>query len=159
QDQLAKSPGDPQAEIKSALNDILANTREIAHQLKGNDLEDLDEETLGRTALGIAEALYLKAVADSYLYADFKGIEQLEKFISLKLDEVFVNLKVTAESASAERREREDDLRRSLLKADAAERGHFEEQLTALDVGKVGAKGSTEALTIDRVLGKLGSAV
>ncbi len=71
----------------------------IAEGLKGDELEDIDEEVLGNTALSIAEALYMKKVADSYLYADFKGIEQLEKFItSLKLDDVFVNLKVLPRS-------------------------------------------------------------
>jgi hypothetical protein len=90
QDTLATDKGEPQSEIKHVLSDILNNTRDIAQQLRGDELEDMDEETLGRTALSIAEALFLKRVADAYLYADFKGIEQLEKFISLKLDEIFV---------------------------------------------------------------------
>jgi hypothetical protein len=44
-----------------------------------------------------AEESYLREVARQYFYIDFKGIEQLEKWVSLPLDDVFVNLKVRRE--------------------------------------------------------------
>jgi hypothetical protein len=159
QDELAKGSGDAQSDLKGLLAGILDNTAEIAGQLRGDGLEEADEELLGKTALSIAEALYLKKVADTYLYADFKGIEQLEKIIALKLDDVFVNLQVVPESRSDERDERKDELRRRFLAVDPTERDRLEQQLAELDVHNALPKGSHEGQSIDSVLAKAGCAV
>lgn len=45
-----------------------------------------------------AEAKYLRDLAGEYLYLKFRGIEQAEKWQSLPLDQVFVDLKAVPES-------------------------------------------------------------
>ena len=159
QDNLSKDKGDFQSEIKKILNDILDHTKSVVEDLRGEELEDIDEESFSRAALTISEAIYMKNVADSYMYADFKGIEQVEKFISLKLDEIFVNLKVAHESTDDDKQQREEDLRRQLANSEAIHRDYLEQKLAELDVNRIAAGRSGAELTIDHVLAKSGCAV
>ncbi len=94
QDQL--SADEAQKELNEVLGTILEKLDEVAAELEvpADDLTD--------AALRLAEDAYLKRVARRYIYSDFKGIEQLEKLVPLKLDDVFVNLKVRPERAGVE---------------------------------------------------------
>ena len=96
QDDLGKTKPQETSDLKHALAAIQQDTAAIVQQLRAEHPE-LQPDRLRETASGIAEALYLKNLADEFFYADFKGIEQLERFVSLELDEIFVNLKARPE--------------------------------------------------------------
>ncbi len=101
QDQL--SADEAQRELNEALATILNRIDEIVDRLKSEEDLEVSAQALSEAALQIAEAIYLKQVAEKYFYADFKGIEQMEKLVSLELDDVFVNLKVRPERSASER--------------------------------------------------------
>jgi len=90
-------------DLKAALNVLCVNTGQMVGFLKEKQIT-VDENELREASLQLAEELYLKELADDFLYADFKGIEQVEHLVPLELDDIFVNLK-----ASPERSEPEDD--------------------------------------------------
>lgn len=66
----------------------------------------------------LAEELYLKQLADKFYYADFKGIEQQSRFVSLPLDDIFVDLKAIPEDRESTWRKKERELRAQLEDAD-----------------------------------------
>ncbi len=103
QDDLDKNGDETKSGVKSALDDIRANTAEIVRLLAGEQLT-VEEQRLRAAGQEVAEALYLWQVAHDYLYADFKGIEQQERVASLKLDEIFVELKAVPERQRDESR-------------------------------------------------------
>ncbi len=161
QDHLADD--EAQKQIREALDAILENQAAIVAELRALDAEipeeTISEERLSAAAAELAEAAYLRRVADKYLYSDFKGIEQLEKLVPLKLDDVFVDLRVRREGAGGERHEREAELIERLAAEEAAERGHAEERLTELDVARLRAGRSGKPEAIDKVLARPGGAV
>jgi HEAT repeat protein len=90
------SQGHFEEEVKSGLSAMRDHLEEMVGLLRAQgvalDLGQLDAETVR-----FVENLYLRRIAQRYRYADFKGIAQEVQFISLELDEVFVNLKMTRE--------------------------------------------------------------
>ncbi|HUU84076.1 MAG TPA: HEAT repeat domain-containing protein [Phycisphaerae bacterium] len=157
QDQL--SADEFQRYVKEALNAIHGDTAATLARLEKEDIK-VSAQGLTEAARQLAEACYLKRTADEFLYSDFKGIEQLEKLVPLKLDELFVNLRVKPERSAAERHEREGELLGRLAKAERAERDDVEQRLAELDVEKIrGIKAEAEPRAIDRVLAKPGGVV
>jgi predicted NACHT family NTPase len=154
------SGDEAQRQLKESLEAVLSNTAAIVQQLRQQDAIEATERDVSEGVQKLVEALYLKRVADKYLYADFKGIEQMEKLVPLKLDDVFVNLRVSSERSASERHEAEPELLRRLAAADPDERERLERHLTDLDAETLlKAKGQGEPAPIDRALGKAGGVV
>lgn len=154
QDQL--SADESHRQLIEALDAIRGDTAASLRLLLEKEGIKLTARDLSEGALRLAEAAYLKQVADEYFYADFKGIEQMEKLVPLELDEVFVNLRVRAERPSGERdrgeRGERDRLRR-LEASDPTRPERVEEQLAELDANRFGSiKDAGAAEPIDRVL-------
>ena len=111
---------------------------------------DVTDEEVDLATLRVAEAVYLRGVARRYLYADFKGIQQLERIISLELDEIFVNLKLRPELEGTAKLDR--------LQEEIAP--ELEEHLAELDARRLMAKRpEAEPYAIDRALAKPGALV
>ncbi|MBC8876047.1 MAG: HEAT repeat domain-containing protein [Planctomycetes bacterium] len=92
-----------QQDLKEALDAIRDNTSEIVQLLQDKEQLQPAQDAFRDAAKDIAEALYLNRVAAEYAYADFKGIELLKSVVmALKLDEIFVDLKVRPEKHSRE---------------------------------------------------------
>ncbi len=151
QDQL--SADEAQKELNEVLATILEKLDEVAAKLEvpAADLTD--------AALQLAEAAYLQRVARRFIYSDFKGIEQLEKLVPLKLDDVFVNLKVRPERAEAEPESQGAELSR-MAQDYLARNPETERKLAEFDAERLLKlkKGGT-AHGIDRSLAKSGGVV
>lgn len=141
-----------QRELTEALNAICVNTSEMVALLKRRSEIEVSEQDLNAAALQLAEVFYLDRVAQQYLYSDFKGIEQMEKLVPLKLDDVFVNLRVRYERAAGERHAGEAELLERVRQPGPAEWDEVEQRLAELDVAKLRGKREGEAQPIDRVL-------
>jgi len=136
------------------LFDHLDATADVLRKIDGK----LTADDLTEAAAELAEAAYLRSVADQYLYSDFKGIEQLEKLVPLHLDDVFVNLRVRRERGAAERGEREAELLDRMLAAEGRDRDLTEQRLAELDVTRLAAgKRGDAPEPIDRVLRQAGT--
>ena len=158
QDQL--SADEAQRELTEVLTEIRANTADIAAHLTKAEGIDVSPDALGSAALQLAEAQYRKQVADRYIYADFKGIEQMEKLIPLKLDDVFVDLRVQRETPAGRGDQKQTELLDRLPEADVDERQRLEAHLAELDAGKLrDAKHQGDTMPIDRALAKPGGVV
>ncbi|MCP4657758.1 MAG: NACHT domain-containing protein, partial [bacterium] len=143
-----------QRELFEALDTIRASTSDMVALLKRQAEIEVSEQDLDAAALQLAEALYLYRVARKYLYSDFKGIEQMEKLVPLKLDDVFVNLRVRYERSAGERHAEEAGLLERARRAGPAQWDEAEQRLSELDVAKLGGKREGEAQPVDRVLAR-----
>lgn len=110
-----------------------------------------------QVAIQQAEAAYLEHLARQFCYVDFKGIEQLEKWVSLPLDDVFVNLTLVPDEEGLQKREGEDELRQALATAQGDERARLEERLLEMEtVAGPRGDGSSFGQTIDQLLANPG---
>ncbi|MBA3315130.1 MAG: NACHT domain-containing protein [Planctomycetaceae bacterium] len=94
QDKLDEDESERQ--LFAAINAIRDSASEISELLRTEAIEASPQE-IAEIDLVLAEALYRKQVADKYLYVDFHGIMQMERFVSLRLDDIFINLRVVPE--------------------------------------------------------------
>jgi len=152
-----------QSDLKAALDEIRADTAEIVRRLHEDKLP-VAEDRLSDYARSIAEALYLRGVADEYLYADFKGIEQFDRLVSLELDEVFINLRARPEARGDRPSEEERRLLAGLESAEPAARDSLEQQLHRLDrlgrgAGDLLRAGRMGPMAIDDLLARPGGVV
>ncbi len=147
-------------DVKGALAAIRRDTRGIADRLERDEDVRVTEQALAETACQLAEQFYLERVAAQYLYADFKGIEQLEKLVSLRLDEVFVDLRVAPERWEVARDEPEAKLLKRMKDADEAERAGLEGRLAEHDVERIRAlKGDAKPQPVGAALARPGGVV
>ena len=91
QDDLSK--GEEEEKFRDTINQIAESTGEIVQLLSEHLGVEASDSDVDATQRALAEAHHRKRIADNYIYADFKGIEQQQRFVSLELDDVFVNLK------------------------------------------------------------------
>ena len=151
-----------QNDVKDALNGVLAHTATLVDELKQHN-EHLLPEDLSEGMLALTERHHLITTANAYLYADFKGIEQDVNFVSLELDEVFVNLRAAPERAEAHDDDDGEKLRERLLQASADEREQLTMEFESLDAESARRslrKGAdTAPLSIDQLVSKPGGAV
>jgi hypothetical protein len=121
----------------------------------------LSPQELSEGMLDLTERHYRRTTANAYLYADFKGIEQEANFVSLELDEVFVDLHVCPEHL--DEGDRQQALRKRLLdvRGDEQEQVVRElEELDALTLHQLPLAVERDApQPIDRVLAETGGAV
>ncbi|MHC4675483.1 MAG: NACHT domain-containing protein [Planctomycetota bacterium] len=146
-------------EIVDVLHAMLKYDKEIFQLLKKHNKE-VKKDEICELAMEVAEKFYLNRVADKYLYADFKGIEQMEKLVPLKLDEVFVNLKVRREETTEDRQEKEMEMALRLERAESGEQEKMESLLAERDAERLQMfKRDGEAVSLDRMLSKPGGVV
>lgn len=124
-----------QNELITGLDAIRDNTERIVALLKADKL-NVTQEDLNNAAQEIAEKLYLHQVAADFMYADFKGIEQVERFVPLKLDDIFVNLKAQREQTLSKAEPDQDRLREELQEAKGQRRNELEQRLEEMDTGR-----------------------
>lgn len=148
-------------DVIAALDAIHADPRAIVDRLKRDDAIEVTDEALKRAALDIAEALYLAGLANKFLYADFKGIEQMERLVPLKLDDIFVNLQVRPQRSAVDEYRRKDELLRRLEGAPTGEqREEVARDLIDLDADDfLMARAQPGPLPVDRVLARPGGFV
>ena len=139
-------------QVKAMLEVMYGRTAEIAQRLRDERAGQIETDTLRTVSVDLAEELYLKQVADKFFYADFKGIEQQSRFVSLPLDEIYVDLKATPEEREDRLGDKERELRARLREADASERPEVLHALEALEVKGKDAKAGGEALSLDELL-------
>ena len=87
---------DDSASVEAALAEFRQHGSTIIAYLKqqsDREAEQSDPGNIQQDFINLAEHLYRRNLADEQRYADFKGIEQQAHFVSLELDDVFVNLK------------------------------------------------------------------
>jgi hypothetical protein len=137
QDDLAKFQWDEKKDVKPALNALRDNAALIAEALRRHG-GDFTAAQLGDEADALAERLYLADTAREFLYADFKGIEQDVRWVSLELDDVFVELKFRPEKADDRRLAAEEELRERLLAAEADQREPLERELEEREASPAG---------------------
>ena len=151
-----------QNHVKDALNGVMAHTTTLVDELKKLN-EHLLPEELSEGMLALTERHHLITTANAYLYADFKGIEQDVNFVSLELDEVFVNLRALPERAEAHDDEVGEKLHERLLQGSADEREQLAMELESLDAQSARRslrKGADAVpLSIDQLVSKPGGAV
>ena len=78
QDQL--SADEFSRQTREALDEIRRDTKSVLALLKSDGITAGDD-ALREATVQLAEQLYLHGLAERYLYADFKGIEQLERVV------------------------------------------------------------------------------
>ena len=139
-------------QVKAMLEVMYGRTAEIAQLLRDERAGQIETDTLRTVSVDLAEELYLKQVADKFFYADFKGIEQQSRFVSLPLDEIYVDLKATPEEREDRQGDKERELRARLREADASERPEVLHALETLEVKGKDAKAGGEALSLDELL-------
>ncbi|MBP9947488.1 MAG: HEAT repeat domain-containing protein, partial [Vicinamibacteria bacterium] len=91
--QNALSDDKHKRELLDALVEIKTNTAATTALLAKQGVETTDER-LSEAAGEIAESIYRQDIANDYRYADFKGIAQTKKIVSLEIDDLFVDLKI-----------------------------------------------------------------
>ena len=157
QDQLSED--EFRRKVNGALTELVGNTAAAVRRLSGEQIA-VGEEQLREATLDLAETLYLDELAGDFYYADFKGIEQVERFVSLPLDEIFVGLKAARESRLADRDADERELAERLAGAGPAERRELERRLADRDADRARKlTRPSEAKGIDELLAAPGGLV
>ena len=126
-----------QEKILLAIDNISQNTQAIITRLAEEEKITASRASLLQASKKLAEEVYLKRLADKYLYADFKGIAQLQRLLSLPLDDIFVDLKVTPEEQEEIRNEKEKKLKEELETATDVQRLKILQSLEALDANSI----------------------
>ena len=106
--------------VKAMLEVMYQRTADILQRLEKDEQIIIETGALRAVSEDLAEELYLKQLADKFYYADFKGIEQQSRFVSLPLDDIFVDLKAIPEDRESTWRKKERELRAQLEDADEA---------------------------------------
>jgi predicted NACHT family NTPase len=145
--------------VKAMLEVMYHRTAEILQRLEKEEQLALEAGVLLAAGEDLAEELYLQHLADKFFYADFKGIEQQSRFVSLPLDDIFVDLKATAEDPETVVRERERELRAQLQDASDDQRAGLLHVLEELDVMGGDTKSRGERRPIDELLKPRGPVV
>lgn len=157
QDEL--SAEEAQKETRVALEKLNADVSKMARILSEFGVQ-VYEHDISEVASELAEGAYLKYVASQYLYSDFKGIEQLEKLVPLKLDDVFVSLSIRREDSYSKRSGHEAELFDHLLAAEGGDRDKAEQRLAEFDLATLRSRHlSSTRETIDAVLKPPGGTV
>lgn len=175
QDELAKDKSQGSSELKAVLETIHSDTSAIVEVLRSVH-PDLQPLQMQECAIEISERLYLKHVADEYRHADFKGISQMQQFVFLELDAIFVALKARPQKEQLGSTIRIDsefggdiidsfemprrDLAKCLLEnADSAQRARIEDRLAELDQESFSGDKLAPPQSIDELLKKPGGLV
>jgi HEAT repeat protein len=138
--------------VKAMLEVMYQRTADILERLEKDEQITIETSALRAVSEDLAEELYLKQVADKFFYADFKGIEQQSRFVSLPLDDIFVDLKATPEDRESTLREKERELRARLQDADEEERPDVLSASEELEVKGSDKKSGGEARPADELL-------
>lgn len=145
--------------VKAMLEVMYQRTADILERLEKDEQITIETDALRAVSEDLAEELYLKQLADKFYYADFKGIEQQSRFVSLPLDDIFVDLKATPEDRESTLREKERELRARLQDADEEQRPDVLSALEELEVKGSDKKSGAEARPADELLRASGPVV
>jgi predicted NACHT family NTPase len=146
-------------QVKAMLEVMYHRTAEIVQLLNEQKEAAINVDVLRAVAEDLAEDIYLKHLAAKYYFADFKGVEQQSNFVSLPLDDIFIDLKAMPEDRQSSLREKEHSLRARLEFANEMERGQILHNLEELDANGPDSKSGSEACSIDHLLANAGPAV
>ena len=162
QEDVARSKGED--DVRLALNTVRDHTTLIVEALRQQNIDvpfhggQFDDELLA-----LAERVYLADVAGEFRYLEFRGIAQDVRWVSVDLDDVFVDLKVRPERAEDREPAAEREFREAILAAEADERERLERQfegqdaLRALKLSKHAP--ASQPQPIDRLLAQPGGRV
>jgi HEAT repeat protein len=145
--------------VKAMLEVMYQRTEAILERLQAEDQIAIEAGALRIVSEDLAEELYLKQLADKFFYADFKGIEQQSRFVSLPLDDIFVDLKATPEDRETTLRDKERELRAQLEDADEEHSLDLLRALEELEVKGSDEKTGGEARPADELLRASGPVV
>jgi HEAT repeat protein len=145
--------------VKAMLEVMYQRTADILERLEKDEQITIETGALRAVSEDLAEELYLKQLADKFFYADFKGIEQQSRFVSLPLDDIFVDLKATPEDRESKLRDKEREIRAQLEDADEEHRPDLLRALEELEVKGSDDKSRGEACPADELLRTSGPVV
>src|ERR1035441_1334103 len=145
--------------VKAMLEVMYKRTADILECLEKDEQITIESGALRAVSEDLAEELYLKQLADKFFYADFKGIEQQSRFVSLPLDDIFVDLKATPEDRETTLRDNERELRAQLEDADEEHSLDLPRALEELEVKGSDEKTGGEARPADELLRASGPVV
>ncbi len=156
QDDLAQDQY--QERIKALLEAMHTHTAQIAQALSQTEPTRYDEPGIRTAAEDFAEWFYMVRTANKFYYADFKGIQE-SKFVPLPLDDIFLDLKVTAEEREGARFVKERELHDRIARADDTQRGELLAALEASDANREWKHTADQARAPGQMLREVGPAV